>query len=71
MGRLLAMDRDERLINGDGQLMAMDSDGWRNGHPTEMNSTAMDGKRLLDGDSTGMDEEERHERDSNGPRAQR
>ena len=72
MDRLMAMDANGRLIDGNGRWMAMDGNGWRDSHsPMAMNSTAMDGEGLLNGDSTRMDNEERHECNGNGPRAQR
>ena len=70
MDGLTAMGGDGLLINGDGRWMAMDGNGWRNSHSMAMDLRTMDGEGLLDGDSTGMDEEERRERDSDGPRAQ-
>ena len=36
-----------------------------------MDSTAMDSERILGSDSAGMDEEERRERNGDGPLAQR
>jgi hypothetical protein len=65
MDRLTAMDADGRLI------MAMDGNGRRDSHSMAMDSMAMDDKELLDGDSTVMDNEERRERNGNGPQAQR
>ncbi len=70
MNGLTAMDGNGWLIDDDGRWMAMDGDVRRNSHSTAMDLTAMDGEGLLDSDSTGMDEEERRERDGNGPRAQ-
>ena len=49
----------------------MDSNGQRDSHSMAMDSTAMDSEGLIDGDSTGMDDEERRECDGDGPRAQR
>ena len=72
MDGLMAMDADGRLIDGDGRWMAMDGNGWRDSHsPMVMDLTAMDSEGLLNGDSTRMDDEERHEWDSDRPRAQR
>jgi hypothetical protein len=52
--------------------MAMDGNEQRDSHsPMAMDSTAMDGKGLLDGDSTRMDDKERRKCDGDGPRAQR
>jgi hypothetical protein len=48
----------------------MDGDGRRGGHLTAMDLMAMDGKGRLDGDSTGMDKEERCERNGDGSRVQ-
>ena len=71
MDGLMAMDADGRLINGDGRWMAMDGNGRRDSHSMVMDSTAMDGKGLLDGDSTGMDDEDWRECNGDGPQAQR
>ena len=72
MDGLMAMDADGRLINGDGRWMAMDGNGRRDSHSSNGDGlTAMDSEGLLNGDSTRMDDEERHEWDSDGPRAQR
>ena len=49
----------------------MDGNGRRDSHSMAMDSTAMDGKGLLDGDLTGMDDEEWRECNGDGPRAQR
>ena len=71
MDGLMAMDADGWLINGDGRWMAMDGNGWRDSHlPMAMDSTAMDSEGVLNGDSTMMDDKERHEWDDDGPRAQ-
>ena len=58
MDGLMAMDADGRLINSDGRWMAKDGNGQRNSHSMVMDPTAMDGKGLLNSDSTGMDDEE-------------
>ena len=58
------MDGDGRLIDGDGRWMAMDGDGRHDGHSTLMDSTALDSKGRLDGDTAGMDEEEQRDRDA-------
>jgi hypothetical protein len=72
MDRLMAMDANGRLIDGDGWWMAMDANGQRDSHsPMAMDSTAMDGEGLLEDDSTRMDDKERRECDGDGPRAQR
>ncbi len=71
MDGLMAMDADGRPIDGDGRWMAMDGNGRRDSHSMAMDSTAMDGKGLLDGDLTGMDDEEWRECTGDGPRAQR
>ena len=68
MDGLMAMDADGRLIDGDGRWMAMD--GAIATQVMAMDLTAMDSEGLLDGDSTGMDNEERRECDGNGPQAQ-
>ena len=68
---MMAMDADGRPIDGDGRWMAMDGNGRRDSHSMAMDSTAMDGKGLLDGDLTGMDDEEWRECNGDGPRAQR
>ena len=63
------MDRDGWLIDGDGRWTAMNGNGWRwtaRWPLTAMDSTAMDGEGRLNCDSTGMDEEERRERDGDG-----
>jgi len=49
----------------------MDGNGRRDSHSMAMEPTAMDIEGLLDGDSTGMDDEERRECDGDGPQAQR
>ena len=51
--------------------MAMDDNGLRDSHSMAMDSMAMDDEELLDGDSTRMDNEDRRERNGNGPQAQR
>ena len=51
--------------------MAMDGNGRRDSHSMVMDSTAMNGEGLLDGDSAGMEDEEQCECDGNGPRVQR
>ena len=70
MDGLMASDANGRLINGDGRWIAMDGNGRCDIHSMAMDSTAMDGEGLLNGDSTGMDDEEWHECNSDGPRAQ-
>ncbi len=45
----------------------MDGNGRDDSHSMVMDSTAMDGKGLLNGDLTGMDNKERHECEGNGP----
>jgi hypothetical protein len=47
----------------------MDGNGWCDSHSMAMDSTAMDGEGLLDGDSTGMDDKE-WRCDGDGTRAQ-
>jgi len=71
MDGLMARDAYGRLIDGDGRWMAMDGNGWRDSHsPMVMDLTAMDSEGLLNGDSTRMDDAERHEWDSDRQRAQ-
>jgi len=70
MDGLMAMDTDGRLINGDGWWMAMDGNGRRNSPSMAMDLTAINGEGLLDGDSAGMDDEERRECNGDGPLAQ-
>ncbi len=65
----MAMDANGRHIDGDGRWMAMDGNGRRGSH--SMDSTAMGGKGLCNGDLMGLDEEEWCERNGDGPRAQR
>ena len=62
MDGLMAMNTDGQLIDGNGRWMAMDGNGQRDSHSMAMDLTAMDDEGLLDGDSTGMDGEERHVR---------
>jgi hypothetical protein len=71
MDGLMAIDADGRLMDSDGRWMAMDGNGRRDSHSMVMDLMAIDGEGLLGGDSTGMDDEERREHDSDGPQAQR
>ena len=49
--------------------MAMDGNGRCDSHSMAMDSPAMDGEGLLNGDSTGMDDEEQGECNGDGLRA--
>ena len=51
----------QRQLNGNGR---------RDGYSTAMDSTAMDGKGMLEDDLTRMDKEERREHDGDRPQAQ-
>jgi hypothetical protein len=65
------MDGSSTAMNGGWQWTAMDGNGWDDSHSMVMDSMAMDGEGLLNGDLTGMDNKERRECDGDGLRAQR